>query len=168
MLGIFSFFFSLPCTLFLHIFLPETGIRLNVLTVLSKLLALEPPFPFASPRQVMCATELRAGKGREEEEEIIHPTLPTRSRILKWLLKWKKVTIKRKKIKKKIKKNTKGIPTPCPVRIMMSGCNPRTDTSSSCQKLIRCHWKAETTRREAVVLSRPVLCLRKVSWYPLH
>lgn len=113
MLGIFSFFFSLPCTLFLHIFLPETGIRLNVLTVLSKLLALEPPFPFASPRQVMCATELRAGKGREEEEEIIHPTLPTRSRILKWLLKWKKVTIKRKKNKEKnIKKIQKVFPPP--------------------------------------------------------
>lgn len=37
----------------------------NILTVLFKLLALETPFPSASPSQVICAAELGAGKGRD-------------------------------------------------------------------------------------------------------
>lgn len=64
-LGDFSFCSSLPCALPLHLFLPETGIMQNILTVLFKLLALETPFPSASPSQVICAAELGAGKGRD-------------------------------------------------------------------------------------------------------
>lgn len=63
--GDFSFCFSLPCNLLLRIFLPETGIMQNILTVLFKLLALETPFPSASPSQVICAAELGVGKGQD-------------------------------------------------------------------------------------------------------
>ena len=45
--------------------------------------------------------------GREEEEETIHPALPTRSRSLQLSLRWKKVTFKRGGKKKQKKRRQK-------------------------------------------------------------
>lgn len=72
-LGIFSFCSFLPCTVQLRVFLPETEIMQNILAVLSRLLALETPFPSASPSQVMCAAKLGAGKGRERKRKSFTP-----------------------------------------------------------------------------------------------
>lgn len=59
--GDFSFCFPLPYNLLLS----EIGIMQNILTVLFKLLALETPFPSASPSQVICAAEPGLGKGQD-------------------------------------------------------------------------------------------------------